>query len=357
MDELVTLHTQEVTPPLADTYLALLRKTLRAARLNSSYPERHGLDASLQALGRALAAGIYGELYLDSRVGLPNLATLTRVLTDQEVAAESLRRMGDRAALDARRDEAEVFARLVAKHDYYTELGAAQLAPVDRHRVFLRRHDPARGEAAFRIELTKLDGSGQYLRVTVELSQVASSWRTKVIALDEDGESAAASQAFRATVYRCAHLDAETLFVHLAGIEGVTVERVIRGVVGPVLFALPREGGRPIYPLEPADDALGRGFARWLATHRQLVAPAVIATFALDQAAADIRDEKSNDPLAPLLRDRLVDAERARYEDVRSRHRFRVYRDRKFVVSPPLRPVADEIMRTAGTRNTVYNLR
>ena len=240
---IVALHTQALVSPEADVYLELLGRALQAARLNNSFPDRRQLQNTLDTLRDALHHGVYGELYVDARAGLPNLASLTRVRTDQEVAAASLARMGARAPLEARREEAEVFARLAAKHAYFERLQKLELAPVDHHRVLLRRHDPATGTAAFRIELT----------------QVSSLWRRKVIDLDEDGETAAANEAFRSTVYRCADLDAETLFVRLHGIEGVRVERVARGVVGPALFSLPAGAGVMVRrTAEAPNDALGQ---------------------------------------------------------------------------------------------------
>lgn len=356
----VALHTQALVLPEAATYLDLLGRALHAARLSSAFPERRPLQQSLQALADSLALGVHGELYLDARAGLPNLASLTRVLTDQGVAAQSLARMGDRARLEARQGEAEVFSRLVAKHRYYEKLQGAELAPVDAHRVLLRRHDPASGTAAFRLELTKLDASGVYLRLAIELTQVSSLWRRKAIDLDRDAETAAASEALRAMVYRCADLDAETLFMRLHGIEGVTVERVQRGVIGPVLFALPVGSGvQVIRPAEVADDALGRAFHEWsigpgAAEHER---PELLASFATDSAATDIRDERSNDPLAPLLADRVLDQERARYRAMRERCPFKVFKDRKFVATPGIRAVAQAVCSAAGTRNLIYDLR
>ncbi len=356
----VALHTQALILPEAEVYLELLGRALQAARLNSSFPDRRQLQNTVEALRAGLRLGVHGELYLDARAGLPNLASLTRVRTDQEVAAASLARMGSRDELAARRGEAEVFTRLAAKHEYYEGLQKLELAPVDHHRVLLRRHDPATGTAAFRIELTKLDASGVYLRLVIDLTQVSSMWQRKAIALDEDGETAAANDAFRSTVYRCADLDAETLFVRLHGIEGVRVERVARGIVGPALFSLPAgEGVQVRRTAEAPDDPLGRAWHAWslgpgaAETER----PEMLVAFATDSAAGDIREEKSDDPLSPLLAQRLAPAESARYRALRERYPFKVFKDRKFVVTSGLKTVVQEVCKAAGTRNIVYDLR
>lgn len=355
----VALHTQALVLPEAATYLDLLGRALQAARLSSAFPDRRHIQSSLEALRDAMSRGVYGELYVDARAGLPNMASLTRVLTDKSVAAESLARMGDRAALESRKHEAEVFARLVQKHAYYQAVKDRELLPVDHHRVLLRRHDPASGTAAFRIEMTKLDATGVYVRLQIELSQVSSLWRKQVIDVDKDGETAAASEAFRTMVYRCADLDAEALFIRLHGLEGVTVERIQRGVVGPVLFSLPAGAGvHVVRTFEAPDDALGEAWHAWstgagAAEHDR---PELLAAFATDSAAIDIREEKSNDPISPLLSARLQEAERARYRALRDRYPFKVFKDRKFVATRGLKAVAEAVCAAAGTKNLIYEL-
>ncbi|MBK8262092.1 MAG: hypothetical protein IPK80_12255 [Nannocystis sp.] len=353
---LVALHTQALGPKHAGAYIALLERGLRAARLNNAFPDRRRLQGTLSALDQAMQRGIYEQLYVDSRTGLPNMASYTRVLTDQEIAAGSLARMGEHEDLSRRRDEAEVFARLASKHEYFTWLKGIELAPVDLHRVLLRRHDPMTGAASFRMELTKLDGSGLYMQLTIELTQIASVWRRRVIDLDKDGESAAASQAIHAMIYRCAALDAETIFVRLHGIEGVSVERVQRGVIGPVLFALP-DGVELARTLEP-EGPLGDAWQAWITgPGARTSTPEMAATFATDIAAVDVREEKSNDPLSPLLTERIAPAERARYEEIRRRYPFKVFKDRKFIGTAGVRGLMQAVIDASRCRNLIYDLR
>ena len=357
----VALHTQALVSPEADTYLNLIGRALQAARLNNSFPDRRLLQNSFDTLREALRLGVYGELYVDARAGLPNLASLTRVCTDREIAADALGRLGTRQELLARAAADPSFARIVDKHSYYEKVQKLEVAPVDHHRVLLRRHDPGSGTAAFRIELTKLDASGVYMRLMIELTQVSSVWRRKVIDLDKDGETAAANEAFRSTVYRCAALDAETLFVRLHGIEGVRVERVSRGLIGPALFSLPT-GGAGVQVLRTAEapgDALGEAWHAWSvgAGAAETEQPEVLVAFATDAAAGDIREEKSNDPLSPLLANRLGDAEAARYRAIREKYPFKVFKDRKFVATAGLKAAVQRVCEAAGTKNIVYDLR
>lgn len=357
----VALHTQALVSPEADSYLNLIGRALQAARLNNTFPDRRLLQNSFDTLREAMRLGVYNEVYVDARAGLPNLASLTRVCTDQEIAADSLARLGPRAQLLARAADDPSFHRIANKHLYYEKVQKLELAPVDHHRVLLRRHDPGSGTAAFRIELTKLDASGVYMRLMIELTQVSSVWRRKVIDLDKDGETAAANEAFRSTVYRCAALDAETLFVRLHGIEGVRVERVSRGLIGPALFSFP-SGGAGVQVLRTAeapDDALGRAWHEWSvgAGAAETEQPEVLVAFATDAAAGDIREEKSNDPLSPLLSQRLSEAEAARYRAIREKYPFKVFKDRKFVATAGLKAAVQSVCAAVGTRNIVYDLR
>lgn len=357
MRELVTLHTQSLREPVVTPYLDRLVEALKSARLNNSFPDRRRLQGSLETMQKAMAAKLYEQVYVDARAGLPNMASFTRVVTDHEVAVGSLQRMSETAHYEARRDEAEVYARLLDKRRYYESITGQPYAPLDEHRVQLRRHDPASGTAEFRIDLTKLDATGVYVRIAIELTQVAGTWRRKIIDLDADGESAEASQAFHATVYRNASFDAEHLFIHMHDIEGVSVDRVQRGVVGPALFYLPYQHDY-VAPAEPeqASTRMAHAWQRWLDKGAG-DQPELLISFQSDIAARDVRDEKSNDPLEPLLSTRIQDSERARYEHVRQRFPFKVFKDRKFVATPGLEGLARAVCEAAGTKNLVYRIR
>lgn len=358
MNRLVTLHTQSLREPVVAPYLDRLVEALRAARLNNSFPDRRRLQGSLETMQKAMAAKLYEQVYVDARSGMPNLASFTRAATDHEVALGSLARMSDTAHYEAHREEAEVYARLLDKRRYYESISNQPYAPLDEHRVQLRRHDPATGTAEFRIDLTKLDATGVYVRITIELTQVAGAWRRKVIDLDADGESAAASQAFHATVYRNASFDAEHLFIHMHDIEGVSVDRVQRGVVGPVLFSLPDAEG-VVVPAEPeqASTRMAPAWRRWLEGRSAADPAELMMSFQSDIAARDVRDEKSNDPLEPLLSTQIQDSERPRYEHIRQRFPFKVFKDRKFVATAGLEGLVRAVCEGSGTKNLIYRMR
>lgn len=357
MNELVTLHTQALRGAVVPAYLGGLIKALAAARLNNTFPDRRRVQGSLECMKLAMDSALYEQVYVDARAGLPNMASFTRVVTDHQVAQGSLSRMSATSHYEQKRDEAEVYARLLDKRRYFEAIQVLPYAPLDEARVQLRRHDPATGTAEFRLDLTKLDATGLYVRITIELTQVGSMWRRKVIDLDADGESAAAEQAFHATVYRNASYDAEHLFIHMHDLEGVSVDRVQRGVIGPVLFRLPSEHG-PIVPAEPeqGNPRLGHAWRRWLETASS-DAPELIMCFQTDIAARDVREEKSNDPLEDLLSAGIQDSEKARYQHTRERFPFKVFKDRKFVTTRGTEGLVKAVCQAAGTKNLVYRLR
>ena len=149
----------------------------------------------------------------------------------------------------------------------------------------------------------------------------------------------------------------------LLGIEGVAVERVQRGIIGPALYFLPGEDhGLPAFTAEP-EGTLGDAWRRWLQQDPEPRAevqaePAeLLMSFATDSAAIDVREERSNDPLSALLTDRLQTSERARYGALRERYPFRVFKDRKFVATRGLKPLARALCERANTRNLIYDLR
>ncbi len=309
----------------------------------------------MEALGQAAHRGLYDGIYLDSRWGLPNMASFTRVLSDRTVGGRALEGYDDQATLDAQRHRAEVYEKLATKRRYFEQLQSLSLAPVDEHRVLLRRHEPGESRASFRVELTKLAGSGAYLHVVIELTQTAGMSSHKLVDLDTRGEVASGTEALRGMVYRFAAYDAETLFIRLHELEGVEVERVQRGIIGPVRFSIPHAEGCSTI-LEPRADALSSAWSQAVEDGAAEV-PLLLTSFATDVAALDVREEKSNDPFSGLLRDSIADNERARYGILRERHPFRVYKDRKFVASASLVPAVREACASAGCKNLIYPLR
>ncbi|MEM6993392.1 MAG: hypothetical protein AAF721_22960 [Myxococcota bacterium] len=348
----VALHTQALGEPQASEYLDLLGRAVRAARLSKQFPDRRSYQSTLESLSASAHRGLYDSIFVDARSGLPNMASMTRIVADRHVAIGALPRMKDQAVLEARREDAEVFERLARKRPYYEGLASTEIAPVDEHRVLLRRHEPEHSRASFRVELTKLAANGCYLHVAIELSQTAGLWGERLVDLDASGEVAEGTEALRGMVYRFATFDAEALFLRLHELPGVTVERVARGVIGPVLFSL--SDGATLAQAEAGP--MQTAMHEW-AKRGESGKATILAGFASDVAATDVREEKSNDPLSPLMSESIAAGERARYDAARERFPFRVYKDRKFAASPGLSDVVRSICEGRGTANIIYPVR
>lgn len=84
----------------------------------------------------------------------------------------------------------------------------------------------------------------------------------------------------------------------------------------------------------------------------------MVASFSLDMASVDVARDGDNDPLDDLLTDRLSQEGRQGYEASRQEHGYRVFKDRKFVVSSPdLVEPLQEFCAARGSQNVIYSLR
>lgn len=337
MAEVVGLHTQALEAPLGAECLALTAKTIRAARLRDSFPSTTRLRDLLLSLGYGLELGRYQEYLFDARTGLPNLASVTRVATDVEII------------------QAGGFPSDAASQEYARRLKGLHPIPVDGIETAIRRFDSRAGRVEVRVRVTKLDGSGRFTRITVDFSSTQANWIRPVLRLDDEGVQVALTGPVETMIYRHAAFDAEMLFVRLSRLDGVEVERVERGLIGPVLFALPSARGVETVA-EASGDALADGW-RQVLNSRTYERGVALAAFQSDIAAVDIKAERSNDPLAPLLRDRLKEGAALDHASERESIPFKVYRDCKFVTSREMRAIPESLMRSAGTRNLIYELR
>lgn len=322
-------------------YVDRVARAIEGARLNEHYPPGRRLAAQVRAMGPKAHLGLYGELSVDARTGLPTYREWTRVCADAELAPKVLANLPALSVLQprAREQPQGIHGKQLLKHHYYSQLARIDGTPPSHMEVRLRKIDPDERRAWFHVVLDKLDANGFFVRFSIDLSQQASFWSRPMIELDED--AARETEALRAIIYRMSALDAELTFVRLADAEGLTVERVFKGTVGPIFVA-----GVPMPPGLVA--ALGE----------QAGADAMVASFGLDMASDDLARDGNNDPLEASLTDRLPLEQAQAYVQARQRHGYRVFKDRKLVVSN--RSMIDPVQRFCseqGTRNVVYALR
>lgn len=330
--------TIKLTGEIQRQYVRSLTAVLRTARLNVHFPDPKRMRSHVEAMGPDVHLGLYPELEIDRRSGLPTYKEWTRVQTDCVLAQKVIDDLGplERLQAKAAANPKTIYPKQVLKHRYHTALLDRRLAPLGDMDVRLRRVDPATQTGHFNVVLDKLDASGLFVRFTIDLAQHSSVWNRPVVRLTAD--NARHTEEFRSLIYRFTSFDAEFTFFKLVAFGGLTVERVVKGTVGPVLFAGIPAGG----PLGELMAGKREGF---------------VANFAQDMTACDIAQDRDNDPLEDPMADSLSDEARPDYERARGRFGYKVFKDRKFVTS---RSLADEIKtfcRNAGTRNIIKTVR
>lgn len=328
-----TVPTRRLQGAEEAAYVKALASALKAARLNAHYPDARRLTAHLSVLAPETHRGLYPGLEVDLRSGLPSYKEWTRAQTDVAIAADQLRQLGSRAELAARAPTSPIHAKQLAKVDYYGAIQSAQLAPLAEMEVKLRRIEPEEHRAWFHVTLDKLDATGLFVRTSIDLSQVDQVFCERAVVLSE--ETARQTESFRSLIYKLTSLDAELTLVKLATTGGLAVERVVKGVVGPIWYP---------WSHAPEDVAslLGeRGF---------------VANFGLDMAALDVAEDRDNDPFEDPVAARLGPEAREGYEGARAKLGYHVFKDRKLVVPRELTGPVAALCAARGTKNIVYGV-
>lgn len=303
--------------PLADA--DLIRQSaalLQGARLSQQWPNARGVGATLAAMAHLLETD---EIPLQP-TGLPTYACWQRIASDAALAEAGLERLGARAILAqkvAARGLPVDHAQL-ARFDHYARLrdtGVRQR--LDAIDVQVRRLD---GDTAWlRVVLDKLLADGRWVRVTVDVTQRGAG----LARLDAD--IAEPTEALRGLVFRTAGLGAELIWVALADQPAFTVERVTRGIIGPL------RSPRAAWP-----DA-------WAGWPSGLVLDGVLETAALDLSGDDHRDPFTDPAIA-------VKAARATYG-------FHLARERRFTCTPDVRAPLTEWLKSKAMRCVVRSPR
>lgn len=308
---------------------------IRAARLNNHYPDGRRLSAHVRAMDPEVHRGEYEGIEINIDSGLPTYKEWTRVQTDVSIAGDQLQQLGSRAALAQRAADSDhdVHRRQLAKFDYYNDIANTPLAPLGDMDVTLRRVNAAHDTAHFRITFDKLDVSGIFLRYDILLTQTSQVWSNPVVEIDQ--ETSSQTEEFQSLIYRFSSMDAEFVYAKLATVSGVAVQRVSRATVGPFYF------GRWDSPA-PFDGLVGADPDHF------------VAQFSIDTAAQDVRENRNNDPFGEHYQSELSKKMRPTYSKARQQFDYRVYRDRKFVVSRGLEQPLRQLCEEQGTRNIVY---
>jgi hypothetical protein len=281
------------------------------ARPGTHYPDARRLAAHLARLGPAGSHGVHGSLEVAPGSGLPTVRQLLRVQAERQAALES-RAAGDRWP--------------AARRAYYEELAAHEVLAPSSVEVRLRRRE---GRAAFlEVVHDRIDAaSGCFLRFTVHLRQKGA----RAARLDDD-DLAAPRRRFLTLLERHAGADAELALLLLSDLDGVEVEDVVRGQVGPLTFA-------------------GTECPALLAPVLEAVPGAFVLHLALERAGREVAEDRGRDPFARMYRDTLGADARAAVEEKRAALGYRVAKERRLVCTPKAEPALRAAL--AGARAAV----
>ncbi|QDG52796.1 hypothetical protein FIV42_19220 [Persicimonas caeni] len=317
-------------------YVERLYRILRGARLNLYYPDSRKLQTHVRCMSPQVHRGLYDGIAINLDSGLPTYREWTRVQTDVSIADEQLHKLGARRELErkARRSDEPIHQKLLKKHQYYSDIRGKELSPLGNMDVALRRVEHEKNTAYFHVVLDKLDASGLFVRYSIDLAQTSGAWNKQVVRLDE--ETAEHTEEFQSLIYKFTSLDSEFTFAKLAGLGGLSVERVAKGTVGPIYLAR-EQAPAALSHLFDGDDAF-------------------VAMFALDMVANDIAEDRDNDPLDVAMTEKMSPEAKQTFHTARERLGVRTFRDRKFVVPRRMVPAVREFCEAQGTKNIVYGV-
>ncbi len=316
---------------LSDTYVARLVRGVRAARLNALFPPRRALCSHFGFLGHGGSHGLYDGVRISPGNGLPIVREILRVKIDHELAREFL--------VDKKTPkQAPDGSRLARRIAYYRALVDVEVMPWIRMTVALRKHDPSRNSALFRVVLDRFDLAGnQFVRYTILLTQLDGFWRRRHVTVD-DADLTAPTEGFRRIVSRLVSHEAEVAFVLLSDVEGIEVEDVRRCRVGPLLLPGMKVGGRLEALLGASPDSSSPPWA---------------LCFPEDRCGIEVPENAAADPLARLLRDAVGQESRALYDAKADELGYRVAKTRKFVCSAALRGPLSSLCKELGVPSIV----
>lgn len=317
-------------------YVERLYRILRGAKLNLYYPDSRKLQTHVRCMSPRVHRGLYPGVEINLESGLPTYREWTRVQTDVGIASEQIHKLGSRRELErkARSSDEEIHQKLLKKHKYYSDIDGRELSPLGNMDVALRRVEHEKNTAYFHVVLDKLDASGLFVRYSIDLAQTAGAWSKQVVRLDE--ETAEHTEEFQSLIYKFTSLDSEFTFAKLAGLGGLSVERVAKGTVGPIYLAK-----------EQAPPAMAELFAG---------DDAFVAMFGLDMVADDIAEDRDNDPLDVAMTEKMSAEARQTFHRAREQFGVRTFRDRKFVVPRRMVGAMREFCEAHGTKNIVYGV-
>jgi len=324
-----------LTADAADRFLDRVSALVRAARLNTYFPPAERLLRNLCALHSRTHGGLYPQLSLEGRAGLPSLKEWARVQNDLEMAESAMSGLPPLASLRERLGTDPEGKERLRKLEYCSRLLALAPPPLESMDVELRHLEEDCGIVHVRVIVDSVLPDGLLLRWTVELAESLKLVESQELLIrNGEGFYPTPELAAQLSMLSTAPLGSEQAFLNLSALPGVTVQRVAKATLGPFcLGELP-----PAAPFGPLLAIAGGAFA----------------TFSFEVAGRDVVRDGSNDPLPHMLLESLAPDVLAECERSRIRLGYRVYRDRKFTTDATTQPVLESLCHAAGTRNIIY---
>jgi len=325
----------------ADRCLDQIKALLRSGRLNSQFMATRPILSSLDALHSRTHGGLYAELEIEPQSGLPTLKEWTRVQTDAAVSESVLADLPAELVLRARLSE-PLYAKQWLKRRYHSRLKELWSGPIEGFQLALKKVDWQKGQVLVQATLDKISNFGHLVRLSADFWQLGSG--SPLVSTDAERETVSARPELRSLLYRLAGMEAEYTFMQLGAVQGITVQRICRGVIGPLYLG-------EVFRLGAAQrsaDGLGRLLAQ---------PQSCIASVGLELVATDIAQDSNNDPFGNILVERLSEQAASEYQKARQVFGYRVFRDRKFVADGATAPALQALCQAAGTRNVIYPLK
>ncbi|MBN2526708.1 MAG: hypothetical protein JXR76_09960 [Deltaproteobacteria bacterium] len=314
----------------ATEYVNDLSCCISEIQLNDMYPPFQRVLHSLDVMDPKINGGLYPTLKVRCDAGLPGYSEFVRVQSDYDLCADEL------SMLKCRHDanDATVHPKLWARRQYLETL--QQAAPFcEQTQILFRKIDRANQTALFRVVLDRFNPQGLLERTTVECVQHHQIWTRENLSLDGN-DVAQIRDDLKGLIYRLSPLDISLLFIRLADTAGLTVTRVIKGSIGPLI--------------SPRGGVMGRHDDL-----KMVVADGALLSAGIQVAGIDMDADVNNDPFCGEAA--LSGEARAQFCKERSLPPVYVFCDRKFALCDGDVPALKAYLAKATTKNIVYEVK
>lgn len=321
----------------AQVYLDLLQKLVRAGKPNKFFPDGRSVENLYYLMTPDANRGLQDSLRLNLRMGLPDEPEIGRVIADKEIASRFLSKH-DFEELKGRTDDASV--RLFKRVQYYREVNERSVPKRYNLELKLKRVVDDRKTAQFVALFERYDpGEGVFTQYTIHLSHQHQRWSRPKVELK--GDDLQYTEGFRNVISRYSSDEAEFAFILLSNVEGITVEEVVRGRIGPLWM----EGVRMPAVIQDLMHAHPGN---------------LILNFPQERVALPDKEDKpdtNRDPFGRFYRESL-DADSKALADARARKLgYVVHKERKFSCTPGILKPLNELLKGTGKPCVIYPIR